>query len=141
MLTKLLPSGLVVALDEALTAYTLATTHVPIPNTALHDILDLLTGGSYAADLDGQNKAMQKHLRGCFELAALWMVKPRLVLRGDAGRDDLVPGPDFSPADAIALYSFFRLGTLRDVETAADQQPDGDAAPDTDVPAVAHGAE
>ena len=136
-----LSSGLVLELDEALNGYTIATTDVPIPNTALHDILDLLTGGTYAADLDGQNKAMQKHLRGCYELAALWMKRPRLVLRGEASKDDLVPGPDFSTADAIELYSFFRRGTFRFMAVAENSEPDGSSADDTGKPAVGEGSE
>ena len=132
-LTHILPSGLAVELDESLTAYALCTTDIPIPNTALHDILDLLTGGSYAGDLNGQIAAMQKHLRGCYELCALWMVKPRLVLprMGAAGADDYIPGVGplkLSSGDAIALFSFFRVGELRDVGFAARNEPDSGAA-------------
>ncbi len=124
---KQLPSGRTVELGE-LDPYTLATTNVAIPNTALHDVFTLLTGGTFSLDTDAQNENDAGFIRGVYEVCSLWMVKPKLVLRGKAKNGDLRPGiGGLSWGDALALYNLFRIGDGSGMDAPAGDEPGQDA--------------
>lgn len=131
---KTLPSGTVVQLDDELSPYALAVGGVNVPNSALSDILDLLTGGNFSLVPAEQAENNKAHIRGIYELCALWIKTPKLVLNGPIPKGAIRPGPAFSWNDACWLWNLFRLGESALVGAPADQglgegetvAPDGD---------------
>ena len=138
---KTLPSGLRVELDDNLDPYALATGAVNVPNSALGDILSLLTGGDFSPVPELQTENNKAYIRGIYELCALWMTAPRLVLKGTPPKGAIRPGPAFSWGDAVAVWNFFRLGDGTFVGAAADHEPGESAAADTNSAAVEQSAE
>lgn len=118
---KKLPSGQVVTVRD-LSPYEIATTNIPIPNQALHDVLSLLTGQESSADPKRQAEIDRAYIRGVYEIAALWLESPRLVLRGSVPEGALTPAK-LPWADAVALYAQFRFGSSPTLPDATDNPP------------------
>lgn len=140
-ITKILPSGTRVELDEDLSPYALAVGAVNVPNSALSDILDLLTGGNFSLVPAEQAENNKAHIRGIYELCALWIKTPRLHLGASPiPKGAIRPGPAFSWNDACWLWNLFRLGEAGMVGAPADTGlGEGETAPQdgSDVPDAA----
>jgi hypothetical protein len=118
-----------VDLDDDLSPYALATGAFNIPNSALSDILDLLTGGNFSPVPELQTENNKAHIRGIYELCALWIGKPILYLgKGPAPKGAIKPGPAFSWGDACYVWNLFRLGEGITLASAADTGLDESAA-------------
>ncbi|HNP73850.1 MAG TPA: hypothetical protein PKK15_22230 [Kouleothrix sp.] len=110
-----------------------------LPNAALLAITDLIV---YGANLTAPPAAEARlaenraFLQTQYEIAALCLVAPRLVLRGPAAADDLTPR-DLHPADLAVLLAWFQNGGSVGAPAAAHSQPDAGAPADPDGAAPA----
>lgn len=108
-----------------------------IPNTALQDILDLLTFGGFIqlprAEQDDEKRAAQsrRFLESRWEIARLCCKEPKLVLTDDSPSDALTPD-DISPDELDTIVAFFRSGGSVGVPAARSDEP-GTGAP-ADLP-------
>jgi len=127
----LVSTGRAVTVND-LSAYDLAATDIPLPNQAMHDVLTLVTGAGLALSQAQQNENDRAYIRGVYELCALWLEKPKLVLRGPAINGSITPG-QLSWGEATELWGLFRRG---DTQTATPNEPgqgEGTALPSADV--------
>ena len=130
---KQLPSGTIVELDDDLSPYAIVTGSIAVPNTALQDILDLLTGGNFSIVKDEQIENNKAYIRGIYELAALWIKAPALHLgTSPLPKGAIRPGAAFSWNDALWLWNLFRLGEAGLVGVAEDNQSGEGAEPPSD---------
>jgi hypothetical protein len=101
--------------------FKLVATDADIPNHALTDILDLVTYGTMDSGRGDDKKRLEgnrRFLMSQFQLAALVIQEPRLVLMGDVGEGDLTPS-DLVPTDLRDISEFFQTGGRERVSTTA----------------------
>lgn len=139
MITKqhTLASGHVVTLGMP-DLYKLVATDADIPNQALADILDLVTYGAMDSGRGDDKKRMEgnrRFLMSQFQLAALCIQEPKLVLLGDVTEGDLTPS-DLVPKDLRDISEFFQTGGRGGAPATADNEPGGRAPADSASTAV-----
>jgi hypothetical protein len=112
--------------------YKLCAMDSDIPSKALVDILDLVAYGVMDSGHGDDEKRLdgnRRFLMSQFQLAALVIQNPRLVLMGDAKEDDLTPA-DLVPRDLKAITEFFQTGGRSRVSTTTDSEHSSDTQPD-----------
>ena len=133
MITKqhILASGRVVTLAMP-DLFKLVATDSDIPNAALTDILDLVTYGGMISGTGDDKKRLgenKRFLMSQFQLAALCIAAPKLILMGEATADDLTPA-DLVPKDLRDIAEFFQTGGSTRAPATADTEPRGGAPAD-----------
>lgn len=105
---------------------------ISLPNEALTAILDLITYGpqlSLPDDNAKRAKENKEYLLAQWGLAALCIVDPPLVLRGDVPPGALGPR-DIHPSDLNAISTFFQAGGSSGVSATTDSEPGQDTPDD-----------
>jgi hypothetical protein len=123
--------------------FKLVATDAEIPNQALTDILDLVTYGAMDSGRGDDKKRLEgnrRFLMSQFQLAALVIQEPKLVLKGEATDGDLTPS-DLVPRDLRDIAEFFQTGGRNDTATTTDNEPSGSAQVDLPSAAVGETAE
>ena len=116
--------------------YALLATVGHVPSPAVAAVIRLL---DLSGSLDAPNELQQltykiQQVRGMYELAALCIETPRLVLK-DAERGAGELGPtDLTYDDLWKIYGFFRQGPHHATDTKDDGGTAGDAHDGDDVP-------
>lgn len=145
MITKqhTLASGRVVTLAMP-DLFKLAAFDTDIPNTSLADIMDLIVyGGMVSGTAKDPKKRVEENrqfLRSQFELVALVIQEPKLVLRGDVPEGALVPS-DITARDLREIVEFFQTGGSRSAPATEDRQSDQGAQADLPSATVGEVAE
>lgn len=130
-----LASGRVVTLAMP-DLYKLVATDAEIPSNCLTDILDLVTYGAMISGTGNDKKRLEENRRfimSLFQVAALCIQEPKLVLMGAASEGDLTPS-DLVPRDLRDIADFFQTGGSSSVSTTADQESSKDTQ--TDLPSA-----
>ena len=125
MITKqhTLASGRTVTLTMP-NLFELAATDVDIPNQALTDIVDLVVYGAMVSGTGNDKKRLDENkrfLRSQFQLAALCITEPKLILMGEATDGNLAP-TDLVPRDLRDIAEFFQTGGSRSVPATPDYE-------------------
>lgn len=144
MITKqhTLASGRVVTLTMP-NLYELAATDIDIPSQALTDIVDLVVYGAMVSGTGDDKKRLgenQRFLRSQFQLAALCMTDPKLILVGEATGDQFTPR-DLVPRDLRDIAEFFQTGGSRSVPATPHFELDQGTHADLPGAAVGEDAE
>jgi hypothetical protein len=144
MITKqvTLASGKVVTLGMP-DLFKLVATDAEIPNQALVDILDLVTYGAMDSGRGDDKKRLEgnrRFLMSQFQLAALCIQEPKLVLMGEAKEGDLTPS-DLVPRDLRDISEFFQTGGSRGAPATPDSGTPNSASDDQPGEAVGEATE
>jgi hypothetical protein len=123
--------------------FKLVATDAELPSQSLVDILDLVTYGAMDSGRGDDKKRLEgnrRFLMSQFQLAALCIQEPKLVLMGEVKEGDLTPS-DLVPRDLREISDFFQTGGSRSVSTTADQESSTDTQADPPSPAMAQATE
>src|SRR5689334_16449354 len=80
---------------------------IDIPNSALADVVELVFGDAFALTEEEQLASNRKRIKGLYEIAALCLVEPRLVLRGTPKAGE-IGSRDLSWGDVLGINAWFR---------------------------------
>lgn len=112
-----------------------------IPNDALYDVLTLMNTSLNTTDMAADLRGQMRLVRGGYELVALCIVSPKIILprdeTGDPLTDDQMSYRDITPAEVARINNRFLYGIPLSLSFATNNQPDvgeGDTPSGDDVP-------
>jgi hypothetical protein len=111
---------------------------IEIPNDALYDVLTLMNTSLNTTDLAADLRGQMRLVRGGYELAALCIVSPKIILPRDETdaplTDDQMSYRDITPAEVARINNRFLYGIPLALSFATDNGPELGAAtaPDGD---------
>ncbi len=125
------------ALLEMPDMFALVSGAVNLPNTALADVLQLIAGDDFAIDPKEQLRINKAKVSGLYEVVALCMAEPKLILRGQPKDGEITPR-DLAWGDVTGIYAWFRSGSRTFVPASEDSESELGAQSEPTSNAVSH---